>query len=270
VTNGWETFHFDEANQDDLGEGRFYATRRHGRLDAAFDLVTEWSAIDRDQVARPLAVTFMTASWVEVIGHAEVRLAPMPEFFDDYMRLMVSSVGEPAMGVFDPALRPDIAGLWGELRCEHARGERGWPVVHVAEFQTALDHANLVGNIYYSNYPRWAGVARDCYLFGIAPELFRAGGYQGDFLCRRMKVDHLREAMPFDRVVVELSVKAVYARGASLVFEFFRCEPGGGRVKLAVGVQDIVFAHRSDDGVVAHSLPGAVAESLTKARPPVP
>ena len=82
------------------------------------------------------------------------------------------------------------------------------------------------------------------------------------------RVDHLREAMPFDRVVVELSVKAVYERGAALVFEYFRDEPDGGRLKLAVGEQDIVFARRSARGMTAERLPRAVAQALEDARSP--
>jgi enediyne polyketide synthase len=262
VTNGWETFHYDEANQEDLVEGRFYATRRHGRFDAAFDLITEWTAIDRQQRARPLALTFMTASWVEVVGHAEVRLAPMPDFFDKYMRLMVTSVGQPGRGIVDPAARPALDTAWGECSKTHARGEQGWPLVHQASFQTGLDHGNLVGNVYYSNYPRWAGCVRDVYFFKLAPELYRGADYSAEFLCRRMKVDHLREAMPFDRVVVEMSVKAVYRCGAALVFQYFRSNDDGTSTKLAVAEQDVIFARREHGNVEPRPLPDAIARAL--------
>ena len=81
------------------------------------------------------------------------------------------------------------------------------PVVHEQTFETTLAHANLVGNIYYANYYEWQGQIRDRFFYELIPEYFHGIGEKGELMALESRVDHLREAMPFDRVVLALAVK---------------------------------------------------------------
>ena len=49
------------------------------------------------------------------------------------------------------------------------------------------------------------------------------------------RIDHLREAMPFDRIAVRLSLDALYELGASLRIDLYRATADGGREKLGSG-----------------------------------
>ena len=52
----------------------------------------------------------------------------------------------------------------------------------------------------------------------------------------------LREAMPFDRVRVEMRLAALYECAADLSFHYFRVAPDGSETKLAVGEHTAVWA----------------------------
>jgi enediyne polyketide synthase len=103
------------------------------------------------------------------------------------------------------------------------------------------------------------------FFYKLFPQLYRGADHRGEFLCRRMKADHLREAMPFDRVVVEMSVKAVYRSGAALVFQYFRANDDGTRTKLAVAEQDVLFGRRDGSEVKSLPMPAPIADVLMTA-----
>lgn len=102
-------------------------------------------------------------------------------------------------------------------------------------FESSLEDANLVGNIYFANYYRWQGRTRDEYFRTTAPELYRGTGEAGELRCLFCKIEHLREAMPFDPIAVRMSLVALHERGARLRFDYFRVNPDGGRDKLGSG-----------------------------------
>ncbi|UCF95348.1 MAG: hypothetical protein JSW39_14765, partial [Desulfobacterales bacterium] len=134
---------------------------------------------------------------------------------------------------------------------EHYRAASGpliRPLLHEQIIETSLDNANLVGNIYFANYYAWMGQTRDRYFFNLIPEYFRGTGEKGELLCLECRVDHLREAMPFDRIVVTMALKALNTFTATFYFEYFRQEPDGERVKLAFGEHQAVWVKRDSHG----------------------
>jgi acyl-CoA thioesterase FadM len=123
------------------------------------------------------------------------------------------------------------------------------PILHEQFIETSLDNANLVGNIYFANYYAWMGQTRDRYFFNLIPDYFRGTGEKGELLCLDCRVHHLREAMPFDRLVVTMALKVLNTFSATLNFEYFRLEPDGTRIKLAVGEHLAVWVKRDDQGL---------------------
>jgi len=114
-------------------------------------------------------------------------------------------------------------------------------------FSTSLQDSNLVGNLYFSNYSAWQGRLRDRLLHEIAPECFdlRQLGAQPE--CLFFSTHHLREAMPFDSIEAQMSVKAMYDGALDLWFDYYRVDMTGTREKLAVGEHRIALVSTSQD-----------------------
>ena len=146
-------------------------------------------------------------------------------------------------------------------------GPSAGPLLREQTFQTALEDADLVGNIHFSDYFVWQGRVRDSYFYELAPNYYRGNGEQGELLCRRSRVEHLREAMPFDRIYVTMSLRAVYECGVSLYFEYFHLNDNGEKQKLAYGEHDAVWTKRvAGDNFVSAPLPQKIREALLPAR----
>jgi acyl-CoA thioesterase FadM len=129
-------------------------------------------------------------------------------------------------------------------------------------FVTTSEDANAVGNIYYAQYFTWQARLLETFLHTAAPRALRdAGG--GELVCRKSRVDFLREAMPFDRLQVTMAVERLHQRGGVLRFEYFLIGPDGGRSKLSVGQLDVSWARRGADGrLQAAAWPEDVREVL--------
>jgi acyl-CoA thioesterase FadM len=137
------------------------------------------------------------------------------------------------------------------------------PSLHEQLIETSLDSSNLVGNIYFANYYAWMGQTRDQYFFKLIPDYFRGTGEKGELLCLECRVDHLREAMPFDRIVVTMALKVLNTFSATFYFEYFRLEPDGTRIKLAVGEHLAVWVKRDDQSrPIPTPFPPAVLENF--------
>jgi acyl-CoA thioesterase FadM len=129
--------------------------------------------------------------------------------------------------------------------------------------QTTPDDANLVGNVYFAHYFRWQERVRDLWLHRLReqPGLSRRP-WEGaeELLCLTDRVDYLREAMPFDRIETELTVRAAGERAVVLEFRHHRLEASGGRTRLAVGKQEVVWVRRNGAAVPA---PARLPDALT-------
>jgi len=130
-------------------------------------------------------------------------------------------------------------------------------------FQTSLEDANLVGNIYFDNYAKWQGRVRDLFFYEAAPHLYRGGAQSGELMCRSVRVSHIREAMPFDLIYVSMGLRAVYQHGVKLEFIYYRVNPDGSSEKLAFSEHEAVWTVRGAEGrPTASPLPDELAEAL--------
>lgn len=131
--------------------------------------------------------------------------------------------------------------------------------------ETSLEDANIVGNIYFANYYAWQGRVRDRYFYDLIPEYFKGTGDKGELICLNCRVDHLREAMPFDCIEVRMALKALKKCHATLYFEYFKSDPNDRPLKLATGKQEVVWVRRdADKNAVPHPFPSAVQKAFQK------
>ena len=80
------------------------------------------------------------------------------------------------------------------------------------------------------------------------------------------RVDHLREAMPFDRIEVRMALKTLKKCRALLYFEYFKSESSGPSLKLATGKQEIVWVRRDAmKKPIVHPFPPAIRDAFQMA-----
>jgi acyl-CoA thioesterase FadM len=153
--------------------------------------------------------------WVDVLGHGLVRAAAFPPFLREFLAGLHHAGAAPAPG---PLLLPNR------------------PAVASASFPTTLVEGNVVGNLYYGHYFRWTQRVIDLFLFRNAPEVMRARGALGELLLSSMRIEFMREAMPFDTVDVTLHpADSPDPTASAFDVVFARREPDGGTSRLAMG-----------------------------------
>ncbi len=243
VTNSTSLKVFGDATAYDVIQARAWIGNIKG---SSFSTYIEFSKINDNGSTELLALGEVKATWVRLVEYGVPSPRVFPKYVDDYLRVFAPN-GPPK---FDESLlstrlstldlgreiyrKPPGIGMGSELRRE--------------TFQTTLEEANLVGNVYYANYFIWQGRVRDLFLYSLAPELVRSPKSNTELVCLYTRMDYLREAMPFDRVQVVLAAESVSERGAVLTFEFFRQEANGSLQKLSVGRQEVAWIERTDDG----------------------
>jgi acyl-CoA thioesterase FadM len=140
------------------------------------------------------------------------------------------------------------------------------PVLTEKVIETSLDNSNLVGNIYFTNYYSWQGHVRDQFMYNLIPEYFKDARNNGELICLDCSVKHLREAMPFDRIVVTMALKSLRKHSAIFYFEYFRLEPDRRRTKLAYGQQHAMWVTRDEkNNPVPAVFPQKVLEAFLRA-----
>ena len=247
-------------------ENRAWMERTTGRDDSTIELRFEWHHRLPDGRCEPIAEGEMQITWVRVIGHGQVEIAPLPQYVRDYIATVApgrAEATERAAEAERTERRPAAALDPGDELYRTSHGPRAGKVLREEVFQTSLEDANLVGNIYFDNYAKWQGRLLDVFLFEAAPGLFRTGAAGGELTCRTCRVKHFREAMPFDRIRVSMGLRAVYRRGLKLEFEYSRVSPDGSLEKLAFGEQEAVWTVRDADGrPAAAPLPEELVQRL--------
>jgi acyl-CoA thioesterase FadM len=241
VTNRAETRIVGTATAKDVIEGRFWLEKVYGPANSMMDLCYEWQRLLPGGGCESIAFSTMTATWVAILDHGLVEAQPFPAYFQEYVNRMAPPDGtHPAWQI------PGAADLGDEIH-RSVSSPTTMAVLHEQQFETSLEEANLVGNIYFANYYIWQGRTVDHFFYATAPEYFR-DSTQGEFRCVYSKVEHLREAMPFERIAVKMALGALYEHGVQLLLEYFRVMPDGQYVKLAFGEHQAVWMAPSPAG----------------------
>jgi enediyne polyketide synthase len=250
VTNYTETNISGHVRNDEIIDARTWIDSMSGN---SLTLHFEWRKLMPDRTMKPVAFSRHQVSWIRVKGHGVAEPVPSPKFFMDFLRdngLMPKEAGHgPGEAPFNNGKATD-RGLGRVLYEEDVLGESN-NVMEESVFDTTMEHSNLAQNIYFSNYFTWQGHLRDRYLFNLSPEQYRKMDDHGQFACIHSHIEHLREAMPFDRISVTMKLSRLYQCGIELFFEYFKVEPDGNKLKLAYGVHTLarVLVDGSDNYV---------------------
>lgn len=258
VTNRAEIRVFNELLGGDVVQARIWASEV---VRSSVTMACEFQRVAAEGRLEPVAFGEQQITWVRFGGHGDASSAEFPA----YMQRLIKLAG------------PRVPHQRGELYTRERLIARGATlyrrpgvtkhVIHTDELQTTLEDANLVGNIYFANYFNWQLRCRDMLSHAVAPSYLRGTGSRGEWGCLRAKMTYLRDGMPFDRVRVCMSVKALYECGADLEFEFLRVDRDGREEKLAIGEQDLVWARRVDRELRPVPLPLALRTALRSGPP---
>jgi enediyne polyketide synthase len=267
VTNYTHAKILGEATVGDQIEERLWMSGNQGTADSTSDLSFDFRKMLKNGAYERLAWCEHQVTWVRILDHGIVKPEPYPDYYREFMRDSLPRYDAPNLP--DPLPEP-LSDLVKQIRGEKEEYVSLSPIVRpvLSEqiIKTSLDNSNLVGNIYFANYYAWQGQIRDRYFFDLIPEYYRGTGKDGEILCLESRVNHLREAMPFDRIMVTMALKALKRYSAIFYFEYFLMNADGTRVKLAFGEQNTIWVKRDTDGKpVPTPFPAVVQKAFQKA-----
>jgi len=227
--------------------------------DNVYDLHLEFWKHSDDGNKDLVALASQRISWVKVLGHGKARVNRLPLFLKDIMQKMEPKSGSSIEQEFPKEFYPKEEFGQGELLKNY---ELKKFLLSEMKIPTTMEESNLVGNIYFANYPIWISRTTDSYFYKLWPELYTSNEViSNEFFCRRFKIDHLNEAMPFDLINVKMYLERLYTNGVTFKYEIYLSNGN----KLAVAQQSMVWVERNEFFVPSIcAIPTQIIEGLAK------
>jgi len=264
VTNFADLRVLGEASTHDLIEVWMWSLGNSGPQNSTTELTYDFRKVLPGNTYERLALLDLKTTWVRILDHGIVKVEPYPDYYASFLKDMQprfdapntpQKIPEPLEGIHTS---DDEAYLYTS-----PAGPAVEPVLHAELIDTSLEDANIAGNIYFANYYAWQGRVRDRYFYHLVPECFQGVGKYGELICLNCRVDHLREAMPFDRIEVSMALKILKTSRATFHFDYHKILPDGRHLKLATGEQTVVWVRRAADRKpMPHPFPSAVHRAL--------
>ena len=257
VTNSTSLKVFGDVTAYDIVQARAWIGNIHG---SSFSTYIEFSKVNDDDSIELLGLGEVKATWVRLVEYGVPSPRVFPQYVEDYLKVFAPN-GAPKFD--ESSLSSKLSTL--DLGKELYRKPPGIGIgteLRREQFQTTLEEANLVGNVYYANYFIWQGRVRDLFVYSLAPELVRSPKSDTELVCLYTRMDYLREAMPYDQVVARMAAESVSECGATLKFEFYRKESNGKLTKLSIGMQNVAWVDRSDGEAKAAPWPEKLLQGL--------
>jgi acyl-CoA thioesterase FadM len=257
VTNYGHLKILGEGGTSDQIEVLMWVSDNSGPENSTMTLSYDFRKMLPDGGFERLAFCRLQTTWVEILGPGVAKVAPYPAYYGQFIEDMCPRFDAPDV----PEPLPETLGhLFDDaddpLVYLAPSGTVVKPIVREQIFETTLAQANLVGNIYYANYYEWQGQIRDRFFYEQIPDYFQGIGEKGELLALESRVDHLREAMPFDRILLTLAIRELRACSVTFHVDYFRLEPDNTRVKIAYGMHRAAWTRRDETGrPVARSFP---------------
>jgi enediyne polyketide synthase len=251
-------------NHHRIVEARMWCGKLGGSKMSAATLSFDWLSVGENGVEERIARGQMGFTWVEILTHGVVQPAPLPQAYFDFIKTMEAQNEQP--NVYASAHEPLRSLSPGRSLLKTTGGPRSVVPLATKTFETSTFDSNLVGNIYFGNYSIWMGRVRDTYFYKLAPVFFTKSKDICELICTKSRIQHLREAMPFDDIVVTMGLVQLSQAGIDLQFEFFRKNPTGVLEKLAIADHQCVWTHKAADGTItAHEWPEEIRTAILNA-----
>jgi enediyne biosynthesis thioesterase len=129
--------------------------------------------------------------------------------------------------------------------------------VYEYKHTVGFEETNLVGNVYYVNHLRWQGRCREMFLRHHAPSVLDDLRNGLALVTVHCSCDYLDELLPFDEVLIRMTLGAIAQSRLTMNFEYFR-----GETLVARGSQQIACLRRSNGTMTPTALPAALRTAL--------
>jgi len=265
VTNQSEIEILGDWHPNDTIQVRLWIMPDDQMPDSSLQLYYDWQKVTPQANYERLAFGYLRASFVEILGHGEVKVTQLPDYFQQFIQRMK----RPAHAAKKLDKIPErLKNLpLGNLLYQKPDGPVRGPLLHDKVFDTSLLESNMVGNIYFSNYYKWQGSVRDSYFYQLLPAHYQQTYVSSDLRCLKTRIDHLRDTMPFARIVVRMYLNRLYEHGCELGFEYFQQMPNGQEIKLAYGTHLAAWIDGSNpDAPRAIPFPEPILKALLAVR----
>jgi enediyne biosynthesis thioesterase len=125
-----------------------------------------------------------------------------------------------------------------------------------------FEETNLVGNVYYVNYLRWQGRARELFLKERASQVLAE--LQDDLKLFTLKVDceFYAEITAFDEVSIRMRLVELGQTQLQFAFHYVRLNPDGGETLVARGMQRVACMRGPNNATVPARVPDALVRAL--------
>lgn len=231
VTNNSRIKILEPVSTLDIIEGRFWIDKVHGKFDSTMDMRFEWHKISKNRTKELVAYAHLSTTWVAIINETKVEVKPFPQYMKNFIFDLLPNYESTDNSKFNHESMSNIDITKKPLKNIAAQ------VIYQEKIITSLEESNLVGNIYFANYYSWQERIKDFFFKKKLP------AYNKNYYFKVLfsSIDHLKEAMPFDEIIINLSVKEIYEKGLKLKFDFLKTNNNNELEKLAFGEQIIVL-----------------------------
>ena len=243
VTNDSNIRIFDELTIEDELLGRIWVSKyiNKSRVDVSY----EWYKIDRNNEMTLVAASTLGSSWVRVVDQGLVQQHQMPVYLDTiFTELGIASETDDTSNDLAHQQFDQGEVIWENKSFPKPR------FIHTEIFETTLEDSNLVGNIYFAHYYQWQSKTKDMYLYKVLSRFFNnnSPNPEYDLIYNKVEVKHLREAMPFDKITVRMTIRSIHTKGVKFYFEYYKSTPDGHMEKIAFSDLDAVWVKAGGKG----------------------
>lgn len=259
VTNNSKVEVVGDLSLSDVVETHYWISDIRGKFREHLFFNFDWFRVNKNGEKTLVARGVMENSSCEVISHGVVRPTSAPGDLQEFYEGVMTKEAQHFSGKGDI----ELLNLGNEILFVPP-SPHGGKVMIESFFETSLEEANSVGNVYFANYPEWQGHASDHFLHTVMPEMYlrRGLGYP-EIFPRKCQIEHLREAMPSYDIKTKVFLRSIYESGFRLYFEHFRKKEDGSFEKLAFGEQEFICLDRSTPGQLATAkLPEKIIQAL--------
>lgn len=140
------------------------------------------------------------------------------------------------------------------------------PDSYVYSHTVTLSDTNATGNVYFAEYIRWQGIARELFLLNEAPSAL-PNDDTTTVVTTFVECQFLIECKAFDQIEIHVTADQPTNHSLELRFEYRRRD-GDAEVIVARGRQGLVWLHRNatgwDSGELPPELPHAIEAFLAR------
>ena len=135
--------------------------------------------------------------------------------------------------------------------------QRAYEYTHIV----SLEDTNMTGNVYFTKHIAWQGRCREMFLNEHAPGVLKSLSGDLAFITTRCSCSYFAELLPFDTIVLKMTLAELSPSRLSLLFEYYRVADSDEEL-VARGEQEIVCMKRQADKLEPVEIPEELVSAL--------